>query len=157
MCLQEIGLLVSVPFKNHELQRILVALRYAVPQRARLGRDGKRKGQSIQSKSLSFSTHTNGSMVLIQTLTSSFVTPSAQGLKSLRKVVADSWSAKVSCTTSSHPFGAAARGGSALKIAARPVATTAPSAISAASRPSNEGICPESKAVVSEQSSRSFF
>ena len=78
--------------------------------------------------------------------TSSLVTPSAQALKSCKNVAADSSSVNFKVTTSSQPVGgtrtalddaaAAAAGAVPFVIAANAVATAAPSATSAMSRPS---------------------
>lgn len=78
--------------------------------------------------------------------TSSLVTPSAQALKSCKNVAADSSSVNVKVTTSSQPVGdtrtalddagAGAAGAVPFVIAANAVATAAPSATSAMSRPS---------------------
>lgn len=78
--------------------------------------------------------------------TSSLVTPSAQALKSCKNVAADSSSVNFKVTTSSQPVGdtrtalddagAGAAGAVPFVIAANAVATAAPSATSAMSRPS---------------------
>lgn len=74
--------------------------------------------------------------------TSSLVTPSAQALKSCKNVAADSSSVNFKVTTSSQPVGGTrtalddAAGAVPFVIAANAVATAAPSATSAMSRPS---------------------